>query len=171
MGPGTTYQGLDGGLYGQGSNQPPAGLLDAALAAAGSVVPRNFFGVPSASGKVGVIGIGQSTTKQWFPYFQRMTRQLPGRFTFVNAGQDSVVSQVWASVSKPWTVADSMVAGSGLSRNQVQVAIIDSARIRTWRDGGLQRTDRCVCREPGADRQPGQGALSQLAGRLRPSLP
>ena len=137
MAPGMTYQGQDGGLYGGGSNQPPASLLDSALAAASSVVPRNFVGAPSESGKVGVIAIGQSTTKQWFPYFQRMTRPLSDRFTFVNAGQDNMVSQRWARSPEPWTVANAMVAKSGLSRYQVQVAIIDSARIRSWADGGL----------------------------------
>ena len=30
LGPGTTYQGFSGGLYGDGSNQPPPALLGAA---------------------------------------------------------------------------------------------------------------------------------------------
>jgi hypothetical protein len=137
LGPGKAYQGMDGGLYGGGSNQPPAGLLNAALAAAGSVVPRNFLGGPSASGKVGVIAIGQSTTKQWFPDFQRLARSLSGRFVFVNGGQDNMVAQIWARSPAPWQVADSMVASGGLSRLQVQVAFIDSARIRSWNDGNL----------------------------------
>jgi hypothetical protein len=137
MGASATYQGRDGGLYGSGSNQPPEALLTDALAAAKSVVPRNDVGVASGSGKVGVIAIGQSTTKQWFPYFQRTARQLPDRFVFVNAGQDNVVAQKWVGSSQPWIYADRMVAGSGLSRFQVQVAFIDSVRIRSWNDGNL----------------------------------
>jgi hypothetical protein len=138
LGPGTSYQGFSGGLYGNGSNQPPPSLLDAANVAAGQVVPRGIYGAPSNSGKVGVIAIGQSTTKQWFPYFQRLSAgRLPGQFVLVNAGQDSVVAQNWASSPQPWSVADSLVAASRLSRYQVQVAIIDSARIRSWNDGDL----------------------------------
>lgn len=139
LGPGTNYQGFSGGLYGNGSNQPSPGLLDAADAAAGQVVPRGIYGAPSSAGKVGVIAIGQSTTKQWFPYFQRLSAgRLPRQFVLVNAGQDSVVAQTWASSPQPWSVADSLVAASRLSRDQVQVAIIDSARIRSWKDGNLQ---------------------------------
>lgn len=137
MGPGTSYQGEDGGLYGGGSNEPPLGLLDSALAAAGTVVPRSPTGAASNPGRIGVIAIGQSTTKQWFPFFQRMARGLPGSLAFVNAGQDNMVSQNWARSGEPWRVADAMVARSGLSRFQVQVAFIDSARIRSWTDGGL----------------------------------
>ena len=85
-----------------------------------------------------MIAIGQSTTKQWFPYFQRLAAgRLPGPFVLVNAGQDSIVAQNWASSPQPWSVADRMVAASRLSRYQVQVAIIDSARIRSWNDGNL----------------------------------
>jgi hypothetical protein len=138
LGPGGTYQGFTGGLYGDGSNQLPPALLDAAKVAAGQVVPRGIYGAPSSFGKVGVIAIGQSTTKQWFPYFQRLAAsRLPGQIVLVNAGQDSVVAQNWASSPQPWSVADRMVAGSRLSRFQVQVAIIDSARIRSWNDGNL----------------------------------
>jgi hypothetical protein len=138
LGPGTSYQGFSGGLYGDGSNQPSSSLLGAALAAAGQVVPRSYFGAPSSFGKVGIIAIGQSTTKQWFPYFQRLAAgRLLGQFVLVNAGQDSIVAQNWASSSQPWSVADSLVAASRLSRYQVQVAIVDSARIRSWNDGSL----------------------------------
>ncbi len=138
LGPGTSYQGFSGGLYGNGANQPSPGLRDAANVAAGQVVPRGIYGAPSSSGKVGVIAIGQSTTKQWFPYFQRLSAgRLPGQVVLVNAGQDSVVAQSWASSPQPWSVADSLVAASRLSRFQVQVAIIDSARIRSWNDGNL----------------------------------
>jgi hypothetical protein len=138
LGPGTSYQGFSGGLYGDGSNQPSSTLLGAALAAAGQVVPRGYFGAPASSGKVGVIAIGQSTTKQWFPYFQRLAAfRLAPQFVLVNAGQDNMVAQSWASSSQPWSVADRMVAASRLTRYQVQVAIIDSARIRSWNDGNL----------------------------------
>ncbi len=138
LGPGMYYQGLEGGLYGGGSNQAPLGLLDAALAAAANIVPRNKLGEPSRGGKIGVIAIGQSTTRQWFPYFQGLARQLPPPFVFVNASQDGMISQLWANLSAPWSTADKDVTSYGLSRFQVQVATVDCLRGRSWKDGGLQ---------------------------------
>lgn len=138
LGPGMTYKGYDGGLYGQGSNQPPTALLNAALGAAAAVQPLNRSGARSPHGRIGVIAIGQSTTRQWFPYFQRLARQLPSRFVLVNAGQDGKVTQSWAYSSGPWVQASRMVASSGLTRFQVQVAIVDLLRIYPWKDGGLQ---------------------------------
>src|SRR5947209_452873 len=67
LGPGMSYQGFDGGLYGQGSNQPPTGLLNAALGEAAAIQPLNRSGGLSPGGRIGVIAIGQSTTRQWFP--------------------------------------------------------------------------------------------------------
>src|SRR5689334_10672084 len=72
FGPGATYQGQEGGLYGAGSNQPSPALLDAALAASARIQPLNRRGRPAAGGRIGVMAIGQSTTKQWFPSFQVM---------------------------------------------------------------------------------------------------
>src|SRR3954464_6017827 len=49
------YQGQDGGLYGGGSNAPPASQAMALDAASAQVVPRNAAGMPSASGKIGFV--------------------------------------------------------------------------------------------------------------------
>ena len=86
-----------------------------------------------------MIAIGQSTTKQWFPYFQRLSAgRLPRQFVLVNAGQDSVVARSGQARRSPGRSPTVLVAASRLSRYQVQVAIIDSARIRSWKDGNLQ---------------------------------
>jgi hypothetical protein len=139
LGPGATYQGQDGGLYGGGSNEPPQALVDAAMAAAAKIQPLNAAGKTAPNGRIGVLAIGQSTTRQWFSAFQAMARELRPRLIFVNAGQDGVVAQNWASQTQPWSTASSVVRASGLSKAQVQVLILDSARIHTWTDGNLER--------------------------------
>jgi hypothetical protein len=138
LGPGTSYQGQDGGLYGGGSNQPSPSLLDAALAAAAGIQPLDARGNPAAGGRIGVVAIGQSTTEQWFPSFQAMARPLGPRVDFVNAGQDGMVAQSWAAQAKPWNTAIQDVGQSGLARAQVQVLIVDTIRIHSWTDGSLE---------------------------------
>src|SRR5690349_4791916 len=137
FGPGATYQGQEGGLYGAGSNQPSPSLLDAALAASARIQPMDRGGRPAAGGRIGVVAIGQSTTKQWFPSFQAMARPLQPRVDFANAGQDGMVAQSWPSQAAPWSAAVRAAGASGLSRAQVQVLIVDLIRIRSWTDGGL----------------------------------
>jgi hypothetical protein len=137
FGPGATYQGQEGGLYGAGSNQPSPSLLDAALSASARIQPLDRGGRPAAGGRIGVVAIGQSTTKQWFPSFQAVARSLQPRVAFVNAGQDGMVGQNWASQAAPWSAAIQAAGASGLSRAQVQVLIVDVIRIHSWTDGGL----------------------------------
>jgi hypothetical protein len=83
------------------------------------------------------LAIGQSTTKQWFPSFQRLARSLQPRVVFADAGQDGMVAQSWASQAAPWSAAIRAAGASGLSRAQVQVLMVDVIRIRSWTDGGL----------------------------------
>lgn len=130
MGPGETYQGLTGGLYGDGDNTPPEFLENAASAAVAAIRPLSTSGRPAANGRIGVVAIGQSTTNQWFPSFEAMAagnarRPRKGLF-FVNGGQDGRVSTVWAGSDVPWRVLSGRV---GASRNQVQVVFLDSAMI------------------------------------------
>src|SRR6185437_7457324 len=48
FGPGATYQGQEGGLYGAGSNQPSPSLLDAAQSASARIQPLDRRGRPAA---------------------------------------------------------------------------------------------------------------------------
>jgi hypothetical protein len=155
-----SYQGQAGGLYGAGSNQPPQALFDEASAAAASIQPRNRSGKLSPGGRIGVIAIGQSTTKQWFPFLQALARPLKPRVFFVNAGQDGMVAQTWASQGQPWSTAFKAVASSGLSLAQVQVLIVDSARIDSWKDGSLASQIRAY-----------RNDLARIVARARSSFP
>jgi hypothetical protein len=138
LGPGSSYEGQDGGLYGGGSNQPPQSLLDAALAASAAIRPLDRGGHPAAGGRIGVVTIGQSTTQQWFPYFRAMARPLARRVVFIDAGQDGMAAQNWATEGAPWSTAIRAAGASGLSNAQVQVLIVDAVRIFSWTDGDLE---------------------------------
>ena len=139
LGLGATYQGQEGGLYGGGSNAPPEAVVNSAMAAAAKIQPLTATGKTAQNRHIGVLAIGQSTTRQWFSTFQAMAREHRPRVVFVNGGQDGVVSQNWATQAQPWSTAFNTVRASGLSKAQVQVLILDSARIHTWRDGNLER--------------------------------
>ena len=56
------YKGEDGGLYGGGSNEPPAAHRAAHLAESKMIRPLDADGQPSADGKIGLITIGFSNT-------------------------------------------------------------------------------------------------------------
>jgi hypothetical protein len=138
LGPGSSYQAQDGGLYGSGSNQPPRSLLDAAMAASAAIRPLDRAGRPSAGGRIGVVTIGQSTTRQWFPYFRAMVRPLAHRVAFIDAGQDGMAAQNWATGGAPWSTAIRDAGASGVSSAQVQVLIVDAVLIHSWNDGDLE---------------------------------
>ncbi len=64
------YKGETGGLYGNGSNEPPATQQNAAKLAAARIVPLDSEGKPSPDGKIGLLGIGMSNTTQEFSTFR-----------------------------------------------------------------------------------------------------
>jgi hypothetical protein len=128
--PGQAYQGLDGGLYGNWSNQPSQVLQDAAAAAAAAVRPLDLRGRPKAAGRIGLVAIGQSTTRQWFPGFQALVAthkdQVRRGLFLVSGAQDGMVSVNWARTDVPW---GGLAAAVGAARAQVQVAFLDAALI------------------------------------------
>ncbi|WZO98832.1 hypothetical protein EP7_000423 [Isosphaeraceae bacterium EP7] len=138
--PGQTYKGEPGGLYANGSNAAPQALLDAVDAAASQIQPLNSRGRAAANGRVGVIAIGQSTTNQWFPYFQRLARskqaeQKAGTF-YVNGGQDGQGSAQWAYGNATWATLSRRVGSA--ARLQVQVLVLDSVQYYPQNAGRVQ---------------------------------
>lgn len=124
----TTYKGRDGGLYGQGRNEPTGALAIAAEAAAGQVRPLNAWGNPSDNGRIGVLAIGQSTTRMVFDAFRKSARNVKSpNVILVNGAIDGDGSDDWANRSGPWTSAVRQVNRAGLKTSQVQVLWFESA--------------------------------------------
>ena len=139
MGAADRYKGEDGGLYGGGQNAPPAAHLQAALAAAARVVPRDAAGQPAADGKVVLISVGMSNTTQEFSAFVPRARQdaaLNPRLVLVDGAQGGTDSQAWAVPQghnkrdrpEPWLGLTQRLTAAGVTPAQVQVAWLKQAR-------------------------------------------
>lgn len=66
------YKGQDGGLYGQGRNEPPEAHLAAAVRQAAAIAPLDADGQPAANGKIVLISVGMSNTTQEFSRFVQL---------------------------------------------------------------------------------------------------
>jgi hypothetical protein len=62
----TTYFGLPGGLYPDGTNEPPADHAAAGHAALARIEPLNTEGLPDPNGKIVMVSVGMSNTTQEF---------------------------------------------------------------------------------------------------------
>ena len=75
FGPGETYKGYSGGLYGEGRNEPPPAHRAAAMEAARSIQPLGPDGKPDPGGKIVLISNGMSNTTREFQRFVQMAGQ------------------------------------------------------------------------------------------------
>lgn len=136
------YKGEDGGLYGNGSNQPPESQLHAAMDAAAHVVPRDDAGKPSPSGKIVLMSIGMSNTTMEFSLFKRLADADPEKspkLMIVDAAQGGKDAAAWAKSSPEenpvWQEADRRLKASEVTPEQVQVVWIKQALMAPSRLG------------------------------------
>src|SRR5205814_2258642 len=81
------YQGFPGGLYPKGQNERPAEHERAGLALAKQVQPLGADGKPSPEGKIVLLSIGMSNTKQSSEGFKQVLARAEGvnpHLVFVN---------------------------------------------------------------------------------------
>jgi len=69
------YKGQDGGLYGNGRNDPPAQHLAAAMKRIAEIQPLNAAGEKAEDGKVVLMSVGMSNTAQHFRALMKLARQ------------------------------------------------------------------------------------------------
>jgi len=136
------YKGETGGLYGNGSNEPPPALKKAAAAATARIQPLDAAGKPSASGKVVLIGVGMSNTTQEFSVFKRMADSDPDRsrqVVIVDIAQGGKAAEQWNDTGEigqqTWATAAQRIKASGVTPEQVQVAWLKQALIAQGRFG------------------------------------
>lgn len=136
---GQTYQGQPGGLYGNGTNAPPATHLAMALKAAKEVQPLDQQGKPSTSGRIVLITHGMSNTTQESQQFIKLATADPRKnpaLVIVDGAQGGIDSRRWVNRAAdksgvdPWDRLDQRLKAAGVSRQQVQAVWMKHAMIR-----------------------------------------
>ncbi len=127
-----TYQGFQGGLYPDGSNDVPEAHALAAREQADAITPLDAMGNPDPEGKTGFIAIGMSNTTQEFKVFERfadLTVSRRSRVVLVNTAQAGQSSELTADpTARYWEVVQDKLAAAGLSNEQVQIAWVKLAQ-------------------------------------------
>ncbi len=117
------YIGVPLGLYPGGQNEMPQSHLDAGIAMAALVKPRNTIGVPKNNGKMGLISIGMSNTAQEFGRFIGLAPSPNPKLVLVNGAAGGQVAEAWADPACPcWAELDARIAAAGLTNMQVGAA-------------------------------------------------
>jgi hypothetical protein len=128
------YKGEDGGLYGNGKNEPPAAHQAAARKATEQIQPLDGDGKPSKDGKIGVVSISMSNATQEFSLFKQLADNDPGKselVKIVDCAQGGQAMAQWVDPKgRPWMVTDQRLDTAGVSQKQVQVAWIKLANVR-----------------------------------------
>jgi hypothetical protein len=119
--------GFTGGLYPDGSNQPPPAHLTAGLEIAETILLRNGEGEPDPTGgKIGMISIGMSNASMEFGRFVQIANADPRRnaqLVIVNGALSNMTAEDWSDPdSIAWEELENKVAQVGLTASQVQVA-------------------------------------------------
>ena len=136
------YKGEDGGLYGEGRNEPPEAHLKLALAVAGEVRPLDVLGQPADDGAVVMVSIGMSNTTQSFARFVELAEQDAAKSPCLRLadgaqngrdGLDWALADYWfdspaTAPWHPWTRLAARLAAVPVTPLQVQVAWIKLAR-------------------------------------------
>lgn len=134
-----SYKGEAGGLYGGGSNQPPAAHLATAKAVSAAIMPLNADGEPAQDGRVGLISISMSNATQEFSKFKELAdrdERKSRHVVIVDCAQGGQAMAQWADPNaRAWLEAERRLSEAAVAARQVQVAWIKLANVRPT--GGL----------------------------------
>jgi len=139
------YKEQDGGLYGGGKNEPPAGHAALARKAIAEIKPLDREGKPAVDGKIVLMSIGMSNTTMEFSSFVQLANadsRKASNVVVVDAAQGGKDATAWATAdAPPWSVAGERLRSAGVSPAQVQTVWIKQALIRP-REGFPSETGR-----------------------------
>ncbi len=139
-----TYLGFSGGLYPDGSNEPPSDHAAAGVAHARLIQPLDTGGLPNSDGRIAFLSIGMSNTTQEFcsqsgnqpcdawTFVGQALRDpaVNGKtLVFVNGARGGQTAAAWDSPEDPnyVRVRDVDLSRLGLTEAQVQVAWVKVA--------------------------------------------
>jgi hypothetical protein len=141
MGAGDTYKGQDGGLYGEGKNEPPTAHAAAAKAEADKIQPLDADGKPTKTGRVALLSIGMSNTTQEFSRFVQLRggrRNDASTLALVDGAQGGQAAIQWDTPeSRPWGEAERRLGAAGVTTKQVQIVWIKQALIQQGQYGAF----------------------------------
>ncbi len=128
------FQGQRGGLYPDGSNQPPADYAAAGIKAARAIVPRAPDGQSIADGKIVLLSVGMSNTSIEYSAFITLARQdahLASTVVLVNGAQGGQDARAWVDPNAPvWSFVERQLGAAGVTDAQVQAIWLKQAQAR-----------------------------------------
>jgi hypothetical protein len=143
------YRDQDGGLYGDGRNEPPEAHRLAAEKELSRIQPLNADGKPDPNGKIVFVSISMSNATQEFSLFKRIADADPQKskkLTIVDCAQGGQAMAQWVNPdAQPWKVADQRLAAARISPEQVQVAWVKLANVAPT--GSLEEHGRKLQRD------------------------
>jgi hypothetical protein len=125
-----SYFGTEGGLYGNGSNLPPARHDADGVALAQQIQPMDVNGIPDPNGKFALVGIGISTLLyEMQPFVQLAMGDLSTNphLVVVNGGEPTGNATDFASLSSPFwtTLLNNIIPNAGVTPQQVAVVMFE----------------------------------------------
>ncbi|HMP96166.1 MAG TPA: hypothetical protein PKA51_04540 [Kiritimatiellia bacterium] len=121
-----TFNGVVGGLYGNGEVELPPAHLAAGSEAAALIEPLDASGQPDPDGKIGVVGLGMSNANLVFASLQELLAGgMASNVVFVNGSFGGVHAGLWANADHTvWSNSlPAKLAEAGLTTQQVQVVL------------------------------------------------
>jgi hypothetical protein len=122
----STYQGFEGGLYPGGTNTIPEGHQALGLELASHIGPLDQNGEPAADGKIGLAGVGVSTTGDIWKAFMPLVAQddeVNSQIVLVDGRVSGHPIPTWLQPTDfPWGHLLAQTSAAGLTPAQVQVA-------------------------------------------------
>lgn len=120
-----TYKDQDGGLYGEGRNEPPSMHAQAAKTETERIQPLDGVGKPSLDGKIVLLSIGMSNTTQEFSKFVQMANadadRAPNVVLVDGAQGGQTAERIADEGAQFWTIIDQRLKAAGVTPQQVQV--------------------------------------------------
>jgi hypothetical protein len=166
LGPKDLYKGEDGGLYGEGRNEPPPAHAASARSEAEKIRPLDGDGKPSGTGKVVFLSIGMSNTTQEFARFMQLRGVRRGgeaTFVVVDGAQGGQAAIQWDTAeSRPWGEVERRLQAAGVTPSQVQFVWVKQALIQQGQHGAFPAHAKKLQEE--------MKKIVQLARRKYPNL-
>ena len=139
------YKGEDGGLYGGGKNEPPAGQRKAALGQIARIEPLDAQGKPSGGGKIVLLSMGMSNTTQEFTEFKKLADRDEARnpkVVIVDGALGGADAEAWVAEGmreRVWENVQKRLEAAGVTPEQVQVVWMKQALKGPARLGAFPR--------------------------------